>query len=153
MQVFRNWQILVMENMFQEIFSPYVHTFGRGTVYNFQRRFPVIPFFLSPIHLFFLMKTWILPWKTYCLNTYTHRKHFLCASLFPNLFWLSIFGTVFQQQHKRTERKICLGEFEGLCNYLIMKNIICQKEQQHVIGLVCYSCRGPDVEKCACLSM
>lgn len=51
------------------------------------------------------------------------------------------------------EKNMHKGKFEGQRNYLITKNIICQKEQQHVIGLLCQSCRKPDVERCACLSM
>lgn len=38
MQVFRNWQILVLESMFQEISSACVHTFESGTMYKISAR-------------------------------------------------------------------------------------------------------------------
>lgn len=76
MQIFRNWQILVMESMFQEISSACVHTFESGTVYNFELWVSSNYFFFPSLidSVVVLAKSW---------NTYTHTHTYIEKNLLP----------------------------------------------------------------------
>lgn len=97
-QVFRNWQILVMENVLQEISSAYVHT---GLCANSDLWLSKVIFSsppppqLSSLFALFANYSTILSWKHVLLKCNTIV--FKCGvekNKFHSTFWWSSFGTL-----------------------------------------------------------
>lgn len=65
------------------------------------------------------------------LKQLTYTAHFSQRVLMEQ-FWHIISAATCVQREKKKKIRV-----QGCSNYLITENIICQKEQQNVIGLLC----------------